>query len=60
MLCQLPNRGGRPRHLQPCSATYRMALSTWRFCNFTFPRWIGRLSLIFLYCSTVISINSNY
>ena len=30
MVCQLPNRLGRPRHLHPCSATYKMAFRTCR------------------------------
>ena len=36
MVCQLPNRAGNPRHLQPCSATYKMALSTCWFEWVTF------------------------
>jgi len=41
MVCQLPKRFGSPRHLQPCSATWRIALSTWRFDMLTFPRCLG-------------------
>src|SRR5271168_1703451 len=56
IVCQLPNRPGSPRHLQPCSATYRMALSTSKLLRRTFPRCKGRESLIFSYCSCVSSI----
>ena len=29
-VCQLPKRTGNPRHLHPCSATYRIVLRDWR------------------------------
>src|SRR5579863_7338971 len=56
MVCQLPNLRGKARHLQPCSATKRMALMTWRLLTLTLPRWSGRHPSIWRYCSTVISI----
>ena len=45
------NRFGSPRHLQPCSATYRIAFSTCRLVRLTLPRCNGRLSLMRAYCS---------
>src|ERR1035437_2786394 len=33
MVCQFPKRAGRPRHLHPCSATYRTAFSASRLLN---------------------------
>src|SRR6266436_8508261 len=35
MVCQFPKRLGRPRHLQPCSATQSMAFNTCRFERLT-------------------------
>jgi hypothetical protein len=32
---------GNPRHLQPCSATYKMALSTCKLVMVTLPRCFG-------------------
>ena len=40
-VCHRPNRSGKPRHVQPCSATYRIALSPCRFDTRTFPRYTG-------------------
>ena len=47
---------GRPRHAQPCSATYRMALTTCRLDMLTFPRRTGSNGSIRLYCATLISM----
>ncbi len=60
IVCQLPNRFGRPLHLHPCSATYRKALSICRLEYFTLPRWRGIQLLTFSYCSFVISMISLY
>jgi hypothetical protein len=57
MVCQLPKYLGKPRHLQPFSATYKRALSSFRFVMLTLPRWRGRQSAIRRYCSSVISIH---
>ncbi len=55
---QLPNRLGSPRHLHPCSVTYRIAVPRLTVHQPTpFPLQCGSgLSLIFMYCSGVISI----
>ncbi len=42
MGCQLPKRVGNPRPLPPCSARYKMTLSTWRWERRTGPRGTGR------------------
>lgn len=39
-------RAGSPRHLHPCSATYRMALSICRFERLTLPHRTGRYGTI--------------
>ena len=59
-VCHLPTRSGRPRHLLPCSATYKMAFNTCRFDSFTFPRWVGKQCATRSYCCCVISIPQPY
>jgi hypothetical protein len=56
IVCQRPNRFGRPRHLQHFSDTYRIAFSTIRFVSRTRPRCTGNTHLIRSYCATVIPI----
>ena len=41
-------------HLPPCSATYRMAFSTWRLERRTLPRWTGKQWAMRWYCASVI------
>ena len=56
IVCQLPNRRGRPLHLQSCSATYKIAFITRRLEMPTLPRSHGKQASIRRYCSSVISI----
>ena len=56
-VCQRPNRDGRPRHLQPCSATWRIAFSTVMFASLTLPRCFGSSGAIRSYCARVSSIS---
>ena len=60
MLCQQPKFFGSPRHLHPCSATYRIAFNTWRLSKWTLPLWRGKQSAILSYCSRVICIRHSY
>ncbi len=53
-----PDASGSPHHLHPCSATYKMALSTCRLFRLILPRCLGKQPAIFSYCSLVISITS--
>src|ERR1700682_2279969 len=50
MVCQLPNLLGRPRHLQPCSATNKIAFKTRRLDKLTLQRWVGQQCSIRRYC----------
>ncbi len=50
-VCHLPNRAGSPLHLQPCSATYKIAFNTCRFETRTLPRCTGKQDDIRSYCS---------
>ena len=59
MECQFPKCLGNPRHLQPCSRTYKMALITCRLSRETLPRCRGKLSAMRRYCSLVICIPTN-
>ena len=56
-VCHLPNRAGSPRHLQPCSATWRIAFNTVMFASLTFPRALGSSGAIRSYCAAVSSIS---
>lgn len=48
---------GRPRRLQPFSAKYRIALTTYRLVSETLPRCTGNNVSIRLNCSEVISMS---
>jgi hypothetical protein len=60
MVWQLTKRLGNPRHLQPCSATYRMAFNSVRFERLTLPRCRGRTGAMRSYCPSLISISTQY
>ena len=48
---------GSPRHLHPCSATYKMALRTCRLSSVTWPRSVGKHGAMWRYCASVISMS---
>ena len=49
---------GEPAPFAPCSATYKMALSTCRLSSGTLPRGVGKHGAIWRDCASVIAMSA--